>query len=91
MTLAAICDICKLPLVERATSVQVLPGRLHATTGGVDMRTLRGAEAFTLCTPCAHQVTDYLHHMVNGENIAEVHPDGGSCPVRDPRAHLAAD
>ena len=91
MSLAGICDICKLSLVGRATSVQVLPGRLDPTSGGVDMRTVRGAQAFIVCTPCAHRVTDLLHHMVNGENIAEVHPDGGTCPIRDPRAHLAAN
>ena len=91
MGFAVICDICKLPLNRRATSVQILPGYLHATTGGVDIRTVHGAEAFSLCNPCADRVTDLLHHLVNGENIAEVHPDGGSCPIRDPGAHLAVD
>lgn len=90
MAFATICDICKLPLVDEATSLQLLPGRLNPTTGGVNMKTIRGAEIYNLCRPCANLVTDHLHHLINGDNIAEVHPDGGACPIADPRAHIAA-
>lgn len=90
MAFAMICDVCKLPLGDRVTSVQILPGRVNGATGGLDLRTVRGAEMFNLCAPCANHVTDHLHHLLNGENVAEMHPDGGSCPLPDPREHLAA-
>lgn len=90
MAVATICDICKLPLVGEATSVQVLPGRLSPTTGSLNMKTVRAAEVYNLCRPCAGRVTDHLHHLMNGENVAEIHPDGGYCPIVDPREHVAA-
>ena len=90
MALTTICDICSLPLIDEATSVQIIPGRLHPRTGGVTMNSPRAIKAYNLCTPCADLVADHLQHLVNGENIAEVHPNGGSCPIADPREHVAA-
>ncbi len=90
MALTTICDICSLPLVADATSVQIIPGRVHPRTGGVSATTARAIKSYTICTPCADRVADHLQHLVNGENIAAVHPDGGSCPIADARAHVAA-
>ncbi|HJM88448.1 MAG TPA: hypothetical protein QF624_02330 [Dehalococcoidia bacterium] len=90
MQVAGVCDVCKLPLAARVTSVQIIPGKLTAMSDGVQLVGAGLSESFTVCRPCADRITDHMHHLVNGENIAEMHPDGGSCPVSDPREHLAA-
>lgn len=63
MQFAAICDACRLALVDRATSVQVMPGAIVASPSGPTLRSTGSPEAYFLCDRCASAVTQTLHAL----------------------------
>ena len=65
MQFAAICDACRLALVERATSVQVMPGAIVASPSGPTLRSTGSPEAYFLCDRCASAVTATLRTLTD--------------------------
>jgi hypothetical protein len=63
MQFAAICDACRLALVDRATSVQVMPGAIVASPSGPTLRSTGSPEAYFLCDRCVSAVTQTLHAL----------------------------
>lgn len=64
MQFAAICDACHLALIERATSIQVMPGAIVASPSGPTLRSTGSPEAYFLCDRCASAVTQTLRALV---------------------------
>jgi len=64
MQFAAICDACRLALVDRATSVQVMPGAIVASPSGPTLRSTGSPEAYFLCDRCTLHVTKTLRALV---------------------------
>ncbi|MEE8336856.1 MAG: hypothetical protein V3R95_02215 [Dehalococcoidia bacterium] len=63
MQFAAICDACRVALVDRATSVQVMPGAIVASPSGPTLRSTGSPEAYFLCDRCTQHVTQTLHAL----------------------------
>ena len=64
MLYAAICDACKQALLERATSVQIMPGTIIATPNGPTMRASGSPESYFLCDSCVSAVTRALGQLL---------------------------
>ncbi len=73
MLYAAICDACKRALLERVTSVQLMPGTIIATQNGPTMRSAGSPESYFLCDSCVRAVTQALGQLLgrNGYSPAE--------------------
>ncbi len=64
MLYAAICDACKQALLERATSVQIMPGVIIGTPNGPTMRAAGSPESYFLCDSCVRAVTQALGQLL---------------------------
>ena len=64
MLYAAICDACKRALLERATSVQIMPGTIIGTPNGPTMRASGSPESYFLCDSCVRTVTQALRELL---------------------------
>ncbi len=64
MLYAAICDACKQALLERATSVQIMPGTIVGTPSGPTMRASGSPESYFLCDSCVTGVTQALRELL---------------------------
>jgi hypothetical protein len=73
MLYAAICDACRQALLEHATSVQIMPGVIIATSNGPTMRSAGSPESYFLCDSCVSVVTQALGQLLgrHGYSAAE--------------------
>jgi hypothetical protein len=87
MRVAAICDACHRPLMERTFALQVQGADLYVTSTGVHTRTPDHLRAYTFCVECMAVVRSAIEYVLSGqpEPVSAPPPTPPTPPVPVPQ------